>query len=349
MVVKKDNGEEPKKRAKSKQIVRKEVVSKTGVLVKENYCRKCMKTLPIKEFMQATDPLDTNGFMSVCKSCINDLYLRIYENEKGVDKTILRLCRMLNVKYSTDAIDAVKAQINTCAEKGQEFSNVFGVYKAKLVATQKTEIGKREIEDMTFHEPIKLMSGESIPEEESDTDIKQLQRFWGTNFSKDDFQYLEEQFSEWSKSHRIDTQTEKTLLKFICLKELEIRRAITEGSSTSSLVKEFQDLIKTSGLAPNSATVSSAGKSQENWGNFVKMIEEQEPCEVFKDRELFKDFDNINKYFLRFILRPMKNFVVGSREFNIGDDDNLAELDEIDSTEESLKYLEEDDPNGNKS
>jgi hypothetical protein len=55
-------------------------------------------------------------------------------------------------------------------------------------------------------------------------------------------------------------------------------------------------------------------------------VEETTPSEYYKDKELFKDFDNIGSYFKKYITRPIKNFVTGSRDFNVNTDDD-AEYD----------------------
>jgi hypothetical protein len=57
------------------------------------------------------------------------------------------------------------------------------------------------------------------------------------------------------------------------------------------------------------------------------LIEETEPAEYYADKTMFKDFDNIGFYFEKYVTRPLKNFVMGSRDFNVetekdGDDDD---------------------------
>ena len=60
---------------------------------------------------------------------------------------------------------------------------------------------------------------------------------------------------------------------------------------------------------------------------FIKNIEETTPAEYYKDKELFKDFDSIEEYIKKFITRPLKNFITGSRDFNIVEED-ITEYDE---------------------
>ena len=95
-----------------------------------NYCRKCMQTLPVKEFYEAVDGgyIDSNGYMSVCKNCINSIFDAEYENTKSMEKSVHKLCKALNIKYSKDAVDATKAHIKTNLEKGRNVNVIFSIY-----------------------------------------------------------------------------------------------------------------------------------------------------------------------------------------------------------------------------
>jgi hypothetical protein len=340
-MVTKNNGEEPKKASKSKQIVRKAVVSKTGVEVREAYCRVCMKTKAVKEnFLLATDTfLDRNGFMSVCKSCINEIYARFYETEKNVDKTILRMCRLLNVRYDENALAALKSQINTYAEKGTEFSNVFGVYKGKLTSVQSTEIGKRQDEDLGFVEPMRsvIITNPLDDDEDSAAELKQ---FWGDNFNRDDYSWLESEMAAWKKTHRVDSRSEESLLRLIVLKLFDIRRKRNEGDDTTALEKAFQELLKTSALSPALSNQANQGKSLDTFGMWIKDIEQFEPAEWYADKDMFRDISNVENYYLDYFVKPLKNFIYSSKDFTITDDDSQ----DIDFNE-----IEEDDINGDKS
>jgi len=149
----------------------------------------------------------------------------------------------------------------------------------------------------------------------------------------------------WSESHSINTESERVLLKLICIKELEIDKAIAVGSGSGTLLKEFQELLKTSGLNPSSAVAAGTNKAQETWGNFVKMIEETEPAEYYKDDSLFKDFDGINEYWQKFVVRSIKNFITGSKDFNL--ESSVDDYEDDSFTDEEpvapLEYSASDD------
>jgi hypothetical protein len=125
-------------------------------------------------------------------------------------------------------------------------------------------------------------------------------------------------------------------LKEICHVELKIRKARIEDKSTASLVKELQDLMKTANVDPAKASLANAGKSQDTFSSFIKTIEENEPADFYKDKDLFKDFDNLDWYFKKYVTRPLKNFIqIGSRDFDVSDNDFEDEIEDDIFSEEN--------------
>jgi hypothetical protein len=306
------------------------IISKTGISVSTCYCRKCMKEKHPKDFFVATDLfLDTNGYFSICKECCNEIFDKIFSVEGSVEKALLKTCRLLNLKYDENAIDATKTHLATMASNGRQTNNFFGLYKAKLVTTQK--MAMNDIHggtDLTFQEPtspIFVSEDDKIFLE----DHQDLEDFWGNNLKEEDYRFLERELSEWQKTHKCDTKAEKTLFREICLTTLEIRKKRTLDQPTGKLVEDLQKIMKTAGVDPSQSSAAGSGKSQDTFSAFIKTIEETEPAEYFKDKELFKDFDNIDFYFKKYITRPLKNFITQSRDFNVENEDT----DDVDDVE----------------
>ena len=51
-------------------------------------------------------------------------------------------------------------------------------------------------------------------------------------------------------------------------------------------------------------------------GMWVSDIEKYTPAEFYKDKKLFKDADDIGSYASRFIFRPLKNLLTGSKDLD---------------------------------
>jgi hypothetical protein len=319
---------------KSRQKPVRIVTSKTGVEVERIYCRRCMQNKVPRDFWSAVDTdVDKNGYFSVCADCVNEMFDNALTADGSIESAVLKICRKLNIKYSETAIESAKKQMDTYREAGKTLPPFFSIYKIKLVSTQRTGFTEREVEDLTYSEVTSIIVNpnlntlKNVDEEEID---KSVILFWGAGYNKEDYQWLESMMDGWKKTHKSDTMSEQVLLREIVLKQFEIERARQEKKSTTSLLKDLQDLMKTSAVDPSKANAASSGRSSDTFSSFIKMIEENRPAEYYKDKNLFEDFDGIeDKYFNKHVTRPMKNFITGSRDFSLEDTDEEDDEDVV--------------------
>lgn len=283
------------------------------------YCRVCQRLRSKNYFYETTNPeVDTCGYMSVCKECLNTLYVKYYNIYHNVDAAVLKICQLFDIKFDQSAIAAA---LKHYENNGTESDKFIGMYKTKLLLMNRHRTTDRiEDIDLRYNHPVSITIAAPPQAEVGSEDLKELRAFWGEGFNINDLQILEKKFSDWSKSHSIDTQSERVLLKFICLKEYEIDKAISSKSGTATLMKEFQELLKTSALSPSMASASSGNKSMEAFGVWVKEIESVTPAEWIKDKSIYRDVDNIEEYGDKYITSPLRAFITGSKEFSLEDD-----------------------------
>jgi len=302
---------------RSRRTEGKAFITQTGVSVVSNYCRYCMEEKPPNEFFSAIDGLDKNGLFSVCKECINEtIYPNAYAKEKVLSKTLLSVCRTLNVAYSEDVMASVKAQMTKTKEKGKNHPHPFSLYKMRL--TTMLAKGGSEIEDpshydLTFKEPFNLSKDPEEIERLSGND------FWGTNLTIDDIDFLEERFSNFKKTHTTDTAAEIELLKLVCHNLLDIDRARAAGKSTITEVKQLQQLMKTLAVSPDMQTEDANAKNLETYGLKIKYIEEHSPAELLDEigRSKYEDSDDYRTYYENFVKRPTINYNAGISNYTI--------------------------------
>jgi len=316
--------------------------TKKGDIITEAFCRRCLKTLLVESFYASVDlgKVDTNGLMSVCKDCANALYQEEYDNCHSVEESLHKTCIALNLLYNPDAVEATKLHINTMAEGGLALPPLFSTYKAKL--SSYVAIDKRKDTDLSYKDLSGVVYTIQDPAVPVKIIPKELKRFWGDEFTPEDIEYLEQEFAEARQTHTVDTWTEIKLMKEVCYKLLEIKkeRMIT-GGDTSDLVKQLQVLFKSLNIAPSSSTATSKGS--EAIGNWIADIERTEPAQWYqedgKKYSLLADVDDVEGYFQKYFVRPLKNFITGSKDFNIDEEDggeNLFEelLNDAINTEE---------------
>jgi hypothetical protein len=311
---------------------KKSLLHVNGV-VEACYCRKCCKTKPVGEFYLATDKLlDTNGYLSICKECVSDIYVGFYNSEHSLDRAIYRVCQALNIIYIEEAVGAVRTQLGN-QERLEDDKKIFGIYKTKIVAAMKgvgiATMQKTAVMDFTFQPDASIP--EYSQEEHNFEGSEGVMERWGDQYSADDYRFLEQEFANFKHTHKADTYAEVVLLKEVCYKLLDIKKKRELGTSTSAPTKELQELMKSLAISPNATNQASGGKSLECFGKWIEEIENFKPAEYFADKDIYKDVDNIEAYGEKYITTPLRSFVLQSSEF--GTEELEKMLDEEAQTE----------------
>jgi len=155
---------------------------------------------------------------------------------------------------------------------------------------------------------------------ESDEDIPEQYIFdWGEGFELKEYEYLNRELADWKSKNESDNGAQDILSREICVEKLNIRRKRSRGDDTSNNVKAIQSLITTGKFVPIKKENQDASP-EIPWGVQIRDIEDFSPAEWIKDKKKFKDIDGISHYIKDHIIRSLKNFVTGSRDFDPGMD-----------------------------
>lgn len=302
----------------------KEVTTKSGAVIKESWCRKCASMRPASEFYDAVDCgfIDTLMIMSVCKDCVQDLYDKLFEENQSMEKSIHKLCISLNIKFSNEAVSATRAHITTLMESGKNVKAIFSIYKMKLLATQKS-MDKSGMEDNTYEDVGTIFTSQVINTKEIPIP-EETQIFWGKDVSREHIEFLEREYTNFKQTHSTSSYAEVVLLKQVCFTMLNIRIMQQAGDDATKEVKQLQDLMKNLAISPNNVISGSGDKAQDSLGNWIRDIEASEPAQWLKSDprgDMFRDVANVEKYFQDYFVRPLKNAIGISKDFNIDDED----------------------------
>lgn len=294
------------------------------------YCRKCMKSLSDDNFYKAIDGglVDSNGKFSVCKSCVQDIYDIIYKETGTMEKTIHRLCTVFNVKFTNEALDATKTHVQTLMDNGKNVSAIFSIYLMKLIATKKS-MDKSGANDFQYEDVGVIFTEKQIDIQEIAIPQEVID-FWGGDIPRSDIQYLEREYANFKNTHKADTYAEQVLLKQVCFTLLDIKKARAQQDDTGDLIKEMQSLMQKLAISPNAVKASSTG-GVDTFGLWIQDIEKEEPAQWLKTDprgDMYRDVGNVEDYFQKFIVRPLKNFILGSRDFNVDERENDMEFDD---------------------
>lgn len=277
---------------------------------------KCKKIITKSSAYMSKSDDNFDGRMIWCKTCVNNTYMSYWLKYGDVKKALWHTCRRYNIPFVEDKYSMAVTQIG---EQDYGSEKILSYYMQKLYSLHYGG-------EICFDDGITNI-GLNIGGIEIEGEENRIKK-WG-NYNTDELDFLDYELEDWQKTHTCDNKAELTLLKHICIKELEIRKMQADHQDTSKALKDLQDLMKTASVDPAKANAASAGKVVDAFGVWIKDIEDKRPAEWFEDQNKFKDMDGFGKYLQNYVVRPIKNFLTGSRDFLV--DDTLdANLDTVD-------------------
>lgn len=157
-----------------------------------------------------------------------------------------------------------------------------------------------------------ITSREQAKSEESTITASAVDR-WGVGFAEADYKNLDEHYRMLKKNNPNCDNNQEIFIKSLCNLNMLMVKALKDGDSDKyvKLTDQYAKTFKQAGLRTVNEQDSSA---DECLGVTLAAISQYTPEEYYKDKALYKDFDNIGGYFDRFVKRPLKNLMFGSNE-----------------------------------
>lgn len=292
---------------------------KNEILEKPYKCVTCGKRYSRQKnnFSYSQSPLysGNNHFLPTCNNCIDNLveqYTAILGNQ---DDAIKRICLHYDIYLSESMlnaarkIDADRSRIKNYIRQCNLTQNAGKTYDTYL----------REIQSGTINSFEEL---EKFNSKTGDNAEK-----WGIGYSEIEYDMLNRHYSMLKEKIGND-DVKESLIRDLCEQHILKYRARSSGDYDcyEKMTKLYQQTLATADLKPKNTEKSLSGNPDECWGNWIKIVENYAPAEFFKDKKIFRDANEMDDYFRRFILRPTQNLIDGTsekdEEFSIRNDDN---------------------------
>lgn len=294
--------------------------------IKKLKCTKCGRELSVNSNFYNHNGYKYEGiqYLPICKDCLKEIfkkhYLLVFEDEKYA---LYKFCeRVLDMPFYNVVYDgAKKRQKNTGWMLHSAYVTQINSFKGVNSYGNCFEDG----EILEIDNPFEKKDNKKSKKENS-KNIKEdvnphLIRKWGEGFTHKEYMFLEDELKEWKKTHKCDNQAEITLLKEICITVLDIRNSRDNSGSTKQLRKDLQDLMKTASVDPAKANSISDGQTVDRFGVWIKDIEQKKPAEWHEEQDKYMDMDGFKPYIKNYIVRPIKNFFTGSKDFLVDGED----------------------------
>ena len=255
-----------------------------------------------------------------------EIELEEYYIEK---KTIKRICMMNDIYYSDKVFEnALKSNTNTMLAAYMKTVNLIQ-YRKKTF-------------DKTIEEEEIILEEETVDDYDDTKNLKKVNkktvRFFGTGFSEDDYEFLQQEYVDWTTRHECKTKAQEEVFKQICFTQLELLKATRAKQDTKDLRATFQKLLETAKLQPKQNHSDTMSETQ-TFGTLIDKWENTRPLPEI-DEEL-KDVDKIGLYvdvffkghlskmmglknaFSNLYTKFMKKYTVDKPEYNSDDNSEV--------------------------
>ena len=282
------------------------------MLIKKPYqCVTCGKRYATQKnnFAYSQSPLynGNNNFLPTCNHCLDNLVEQYTLLLGDPNEAIKRICLHYDI-YIKESL------LNSCKKKDLNQSRIRNYirhcnlqqYAGKTYDTYLSEVNGIAINNEEDLEQLKS-EGKSSP-------TKVAVERWGLGvFGSEDYPILEEHYKMLKSKNQNADHNQEIFIKALCTTKLLQKKAIKEKryDDYEKFTKLYRDTFKQAGLKTVQEIDNSA---EETLGVTLATISQYTPEEYYRDKELYKDFDGLGDYIKRFILRPIKNLVLGTNE-----------------------------------
>lgn len=247
-------------------------------------------------FSKSASPLyqSNDGYLPICNNCRDAYYYRLVDLYSGNEAhAIKHFCQQFDIIFHKDAFTASR-QIS--ADRSR-----ISHYQAKKNLGQTARIGSTYIDGMKYEYENRQEEVIETLEEVKDSKKAKLRtvKFFGTGFTDEDYQFLENEYQDWTTRHECNTKAQEEIFKQICFAQLDILKAKRANQPTKDLTKTLQDLLDTANLKPKQ-TKDNTLAEQNTFGTLIRKWENEKPIPD-PDPE-WKDVDGIARYITVYFL-----------------------------------------------
>lgn len=244
------------------------------------------------------------GYYPVCRKCTDKFYPEMISFFEGSEeKAIEFICMMYGLYFNESPLAA--------SRKISEHRSRIHTYSSKVQI--KPWIG------LSWLDTLKERFAETCQTVENPNDIEntnqykltpKMVKFWGSGYDAKVYPTLQGYYDELLKlcSEKPDVKKQK-MMKNLCLLEYQMQVNIQAGKDIGTLSNSYKAMFEAAELKTENADISN-----DAFGKWVMDIEKYSPAEFYKDKNKYHDFFGIIEYIERFMFRPLKNLIFGTKE-----------------------------------
>lgn len=277
-------------------------------------CCSCGEPLALTKFYKSNSVFYADGHLPICKECFSSKFGHFAAEYHSNKMAMQRMCMTFDIYFNEAAFDSCDTDDST----------VLGNYFRKLNLSQHK--GK------TFEDSIKEgfdLSGDRKPVKETQEvvsvdnndaenenadmiDPADIEK-WGAGLEPTDYTILNSHYRLLSSSNPQCDGNAEIFIIDLCYTKMQQMKAVRE-SRVDDYKKLTESYIKSFTQAGLKTVKDTNAMEDFTIGVNAETIEKYTPAEYYKNRSLYKDHDNIGDYIDRFLLRPLRNLMRGTKD-----------------------------------
>ena len=209
------------------------------------------------------------------------------------EKAIDRMCQIFDWFFHEEPLAASK-QISEDRSRINDYVNKLNLQQTVKKGTTYVDTIKNDF----INKSEKIIETLEEAKESKKPKLKTV-KFFGSGFEDDEYQFLEDEYLDWTTRHECSTKAQEEVFKQICYAQLDILKSKKNNLPTKDLTKTLQDLLATANLQPKQ-TKDNTLAEQNTFGTLIRKWENEKP--IPEPDEEWKDVDNIARYITIYFL-----------------------------------------------
>lgn len=273
-------------------------------------------------FSRTRSPMWANGsggYLPVCHNCTNELYHHYEEALGSREKALERMCMKFDIYWSPRVY---KMMFGAVAQENQ--------FKSYVTKTMLQHV-RHESYDDTLDDDAVDNGDLVLPKEElqkahdlGETQItpEDIER-WGGGYTKEEYRMMDAHYRMLTAGETNIEFLRDKYIRDMCNIHVQSVRAMANKDTKgyADLLTLYQKVAQTAQIKVQNTDIDT---SNDTYGKWLAEIEKYTPAEYYADKKRYRDFFGIQEYCERFIYRPLKNLITGSKdkdkEFNLDED-----------------------------
>lgn len=255
------------------------------------------KGLVLAKYYSARSGIYENlGHLPICKECFEKKFNEYSAELHSPTLAMRKMCRIFDLYFN-------EKMFLDCGQS-------IGKYFRNLNLSQSSA----KSYDDYIHESGNSSEIGSLPPVQEDEEIDQrLISRWGGGLEAVDYDTLESHYNYLKSANPNCDSNQEIFIVDLCYAKMQQNRAVREGK-TDDYIKLSDSYRKTFTQAGLKTVRENAEDKEVLLGVTTEIIEKYTPAEYYKNKKLYKDMDGIGDYAERFIFRPIRNLMFGTKD-----------------------------------